>query len=385
MSASYFLKVTSGSEVKEYPLDQPVTSIGRSTDNRIMLDDTQASRRHAEVEWAEGKPRITDLGSSNGTLVNGVRIKANVPYPLKAGDAIGIGSYVLAVRSLPVTGETAAHSAARTPAATGGTRTVTPAKKTSLFRGKSLVFMIAGLIILVAIGVVALLSSNGMHDAIVDESATCLIDMHVRAIVALDSKLDEIDGELNATEEKLVKLNHVVTPCLEWIEIHRADAMQEQKRTSWQYTLDQEELDRLKNDRYQVTKLELKVLNVGLPEQEINQIIEVVDLSVDGSKGRDWMEIKTELETQQDKLETAWDIQIEKSEEAIATMDELIEYWVTCEVKKINSATFTLSGKGMGWSDRFTDGKWTYYRDRNELVPANSYSETLMTVVIPEP
>lgn len=388
MGVSYFLKVTHGGEVKEYPLDQALISIGRSIDNLIVLDDAQSSRRHAEVEWAEGRPRITDLGSSNGTVVNGVKIKPNVPYALKAGDIISVGSYVLTVRALPVVEKTDTRATAGAPPAPyvpAGIRTVTPAKKASLFQGKSLVFIIAGVLIIVAILAALFLTQSGMHDTIIEESMICLIDKHKQVINDIDPEIDRTEQDLFVVGEKLLLLDNVVEPCLDWIEIQKKDVVQEQKRTSWQYTLDQDELDRLKNDQYRVTKLELEVLHVGMPEEEYHQTIEVADVSASGAKGRDWMDIKTELKKQQATLEEKRDVQLEKRNEAISTIKELAGYWVASDVEKINSTTFVVSGEGLGWSDGFSEGKWTFYRDRNDIIPANNNSEALMTLVVPEP
>ena len=80
MSTSYYSRVTWDDEEREYPLDQPVTTFGRSTDNVVILDDTQISRHHAKIEWITQTPHITDLGSSNGVFVNGAQISPDVPF-----------------------------------------------------------------------------------------------------------------------------------------------------------------------------------------------------------------------------------------------------------------------------------------------------------------
>jgi pSer/pThr/pTyr-binding forkhead associated (FHA) protein len=84
-------------------LDRPVTEIGRSDDNRIVLDDSQISRHHARIELAGEQLYITDLGSSNGTSVNGIAIKSESRHELKAGDVITMGNASLTIRhSSPV-------------------------------------------------------------------------------------------------------------------------------------------------------------------------------------------------------------------------------------------------------------------------------------------
>ena len=63
--------------------------IGRKQDVDIYIDDEQASRKHASVIFINGKVKIVDLGSTNGTVVNGQQIKDKI---LEDGDEIIIGS-----------------------------------------------------------------------------------------------------------------------------------------------------------------------------------------------------------------------------------------------------------------------------------------------------
>lgn len=65
-----------------------VISIGRSPENKIIIDDMQVSRRHALIRVSSlGKYDIISTGT-NGTKVNGNQVLPNVPYPLKRGDSV---------------------------------------------------------------------------------------------------------------------------------------------------------------------------------------------------------------------------------------------------------------------------------------------------------
>ncbi len=68
-------------------------AIGRDAGNDIPLLDEAASARHARLDASEGEWWIEDLGSTNGTLVNGVRIERR--ERLRPGDEIGIGRIAL--------------------------------------------------------------------------------------------------------------------------------------------------------------------------------------------------------------------------------------------------------------------------------------------------
>ena len=75
------------------PLSQSTCTIGRATENSITVPDAQASRRHAEIRFENGRHVIADLGSTNGTSVNGERLAA--PRVLAHGDQIAIGTITL--------------------------------------------------------------------------------------------------------------------------------------------------------------------------------------------------------------------------------------------------------------------------------------------------
>jgi pSer/pThr/pTyr-binding forkhead associated (FHA) protein len=66
-------------------------TIGRSPDNQMVLNDSQASSHHAEIHADSTGYVISDLGSTNGTFVNQQRLTPNVPYVLRPADIIRIG------------------------------------------------------------------------------------------------------------------------------------------------------------------------------------------------------------------------------------------------------------------------------------------------------
>jgi len=63
--------------------------LGRSSHCDVVLDDTTVSKQHAQIRFDEDV-RIEDMGSTNGTFVNGRRVE--VPTPLKRGDRIALGT-----------------------------------------------------------------------------------------------------------------------------------------------------------------------------------------------------------------------------------------------------------------------------------------------------
>lgn len=78
-----------GDEIKgRWTLAKPLTSIGRWEDNDVVIEDRWVSRYHAEVQRERDQYVVHDLGSKNGTLINGQRIAA--PTVLADGDEIQV-------------------------------------------------------------------------------------------------------------------------------------------------------------------------------------------------------------------------------------------------------------------------------------------------------
>ncbi|MEX0952244.1 MAG: FHA domain-containing protein [Nitriliruptoraceae bacterium] len=73
-------------------LDREVTTVGRHPDSDIFLDDVTVSRRHAELVRHDGVITVNDLGSLNGSYVNGERVDRR---GLGTGDEVQIGRFKL--------------------------------------------------------------------------------------------------------------------------------------------------------------------------------------------------------------------------------------------------------------------------------------------------
>lgn len=72
-------------------LDRESQTIGRSSENAIVIAATDVSRHHARIDVIDGVPRLEDLGSTNGTWVNGQSVRH---ADLTPGDRIAFGSQV---------------------------------------------------------------------------------------------------------------------------------------------------------------------------------------------------------------------------------------------------------------------------------------------------
>ncbi len=109
------LVIQSGPDAgKVYQLGPNPVVVGRQAGTDITLSDWQVSRRHVQFEMLNGTLMVNDLGSANGTTVNGQRLAPNQPRPLAPGEAVVLGATTIIARP---SGPTAVSSSPATPGA----------------------------------------------------------------------------------------------------------------------------------------------------------------------------------------------------------------------------------------------------------------------------
>jgi hypothetical protein len=111
--SSFRLIVRRGPQPNQiYDLSKGVITIGRDITNDIVINDPEVSRHHLRLTQGGGGFTIEDLGSTNGTFVNGQRLTG--ARPLSHGDMVGLGETV----TLAYEGAGAAAPAGVAPAST---------------------------------------------------------------------------------------------------------------------------------------------------------------------------------------------------------------------------------------------------------------------------
>ena len=80
-----------GATTVPLPMAPARVHIGRAQSNEIVVGEASVSSRHARLEISFDTLTITDLGSTNGTFVNGVRAVPEVPIALRPGDRVKLG------------------------------------------------------------------------------------------------------------------------------------------------------------------------------------------------------------------------------------------------------------------------------------------------------
>ncbi|HVL90561.1 MAG TPA: FHA domain-containing protein [Actinomycetota bacterium] len=82
---------------KVLPLDQDAITLGRAAECSVALDDTYVSQLHTKIFRKDGAWFVMDLGSTNGTYLN--RMKVSDPMPVSSGDEVRLGKTVVEVRA----------------------------------------------------------------------------------------------------------------------------------------------------------------------------------------------------------------------------------------------------------------------------------------------
>jgi hypothetical protein len=96
MVASYRLVMHSGPLAgRAFPMEKTELFVGRDLSNDIVINDPEVSRRHARLFLQGNNFVLEDLGSTNGTAVNGQRLLG--PYILHPGETVVFGEHITAV------------------------------------------------------------------------------------------------------------------------------------------------------------------------------------------------------------------------------------------------------------------------------------------------
>ena len=235
------------------------------------------------------------------------------------------------------------------------------------------------IILLISLMLLSISTGCVSKKAITEEFVDCLIQTNAGAIDKVDSELEIIDQNLYTTEEKLLKLEQVIVPALEWIENQKVELLEEFKSGSWHSRVTQESLAKLKNDQYEITALELSVHGIGTPNQEFHTVIMVIDLATKTQS--DWETAESELKWRKSTLEQRRQVKLEDAQLSASTLLSVLEHLEDWEIREINSTTYSISGPGLGLAGELTSGNWTYYRASKTIIPADTQSAALQKIL----
>jgi pSer/pThr/pTyr-binding forkhead associated (FHA) protein len=124
------ISISAEGQEEKVQLDAAIVTLGRGLESDIRLKDIKSSRRHCQIVKIADGYKLVDLGSGNGTFLNGVAVKEQ---KLATGDKIQIGQTVITFEG-GANGKSAPAKTGAAKAATGGVPKTTGAQKTATGR-----------------------------------------------------------------------------------------------------------------------------------------------------------------------------------------------------------------------------------------------------------
>ncbi|MCX7934333.1 MAG: FHA domain-containing protein, partial [Planctomycetota bacterium] len=115
MAAIFILTERNSRETRQVVMNGFTLSIGKSEDNDLVLDRPAISRRHCQIESHGAGLMVRDVGSRNGTYLDGRRLEPQVAVPLAPGQVIQLGDFSLVLTETP-------HNPNRPPPTPGAVR-----------------------------------------------------------------------------------------------------------------------------------------------------------------------------------------------------------------------------------------------------------------------
>lgn len=142
------------------------TRIGRESDNDIVIVDPRISRYHFQISFEDGKWLLSDLGSVNGTYINGMLV--SVPQALSHGDQIQLGETILVYRDPTVEKDTPFD-----PSETVHGRTAaSPDVPQPTVSRKRMVWIVGGLILILILALAGLITWFNRKETAVTPATT---------------------------------------------------------------------------------------------------------------------------------------------------------------------------------------------------------------------
>ncbi|MCU0521631.1 MAG: FHA domain-containing protein, partial [Anaerolineae bacterium] len=115
MDAQWVLRIRAAQGSSEFVPTRPAVTLGRAPDNDVVLQDALVSGHHARLMVGPEGCTITDLGSTNGTFLNGQRLQPQAAVPVGAGDTLTLGQCTLTLEQAATSASAPATSASARP------------------------------------------------------------------------------------------------------------------------------------------------------------------------------------------------------------------------------------------------------------------------------
>jgi len=207
-------------------------------------------------------------------------------------------------------------------------------------------------------GTALILSCSGSSDEtmkIQREVVDKLLQINQTGLNTIDAELDKIAGDKYKVAVSQENLNQVLIPSLKWVEYQKTE-FEKMTWGTWNAKVDSDALRILQNDRYRVTAMEVRAESMGTSMQKVTEIIQIIDLSTNSTQN--WEKIENDLQQDLDNLDNKRVAKLQDRRKVEEALMEALAHWKKWKLKQINSTAYYVSGIGLGWAEKPTDGIW---------------------------
>jgi pSer/pThr/pTyr-binding forkhead associated (FHA) protein len=95
---NFIIRLTDDTGVPPIPVYDKKIIIGRGNNHVLAIPDASISRNHVEITFRDGEILVTDLGTSNGTKLDGHPIPPSIPVPYSEGQVLQLGQSEVSIR-----------------------------------------------------------------------------------------------------------------------------------------------------------------------------------------------------------------------------------------------------------------------------------------------
>lgn len=216
-----------------------------------------------------------------------------------------------------------------------------------------------------------------LDEVIAPKAAESLGNMTLAAANAWKQEINQIDAELKDVLDRLASVEQVGDPALKWVQMMKERAVRENWTTRILEVMG--DLSKLKNDRYQVVKLQFfsEMLSAGIG---YSRIILIADLAT--GQTTEYDDLVNSLKKKIADLTYQREALVKTRTVARSTMLSSLKQAQGWKVSKVNATTYTVQGQGLGLEQQgLTVGQWTYSSDSEKMVPNDQAAIALQKVL----
>ncbi len=218
--------------------------------------------------------------------------------------------------------------------------------------------------------------SPGTPFSMQEDAAVALIKSTTELLAPIDQELDVVAIDLKAANIKLLKLQQVGIPSQNWITEMTVQSEKEQwSPRRLNMTTD---LKQLRNDTYEVVKLQFSVESVA-PKRTNTSVVTIYEIAT--AKEYRYDDLRADLQAKVDGLKLILKSRTDNMLLAISTIKDVVTYYPGWKAVKVDSSTFSIRGPGLGLAAAPVVGEWKLSTALGKITPVDAPATALLKVL----